>query len=195
MSSIKKLSLGCLLLFLTTYGCAFGTRHVTLNPIKTSLVLDASGQGVFVEVIDKRHPSLKPVVGHVKNAYGMKTASVVADKEVSIWVKDSIVDELKRFGASVIEDRNNLDSKASRITVDVLVCYAQAYMRYGGEVTVALSVKKDTREIIKGKKYTGKVIPGTSWAATAKSYQKTLELAMEDLLGKLMPDIIMALKS
>jgi hypothetical protein len=69
-------------------------------------------------------------------------------------------------------------------------------MRYGGEVTVALSVKKDTREIIKGKKYTGsKVIPGTNWVASAKSYQKTLELAMEDLLGKLMPDIIMALKT
>jgi hypothetical protein len=180
----------------TTYGCAFGTRHVTLNPIKTPLILDASGQGVFVEVIDKRHPSLKPVVGRVKNAYGIKTASVVADKEVSIWVKDSIVEELKRFGASVIEDRNNLDNKASRITVDVLVCYAQAHMRYGGEVTVALSVKKDTREIIKGKKYTGsKVIPGTNWVASAKSYQKTLELAMEDLLGKLMPDIIMALKT
>jgi len=195
MNSINKLSLGCLLLFLTTSGCAFRTMHVTLNPIKTSLVLDASGQGVFVEVIDKRHPSLIPVVGHLKDDWGIKTARVVADKEVSIWVKDSIVNELRRFGASVIEDRNNLDSKASRITVDVLVCYAQAYMRYGGEVTVALSVNKDSREIIRRKKYSGKVYPDLSWVVTAKGYQKTLELAMEDLLGKLMPDIIMALKS
>ncbi len=87
MKTIRpKLVIGCLLLLVTSYGCAFGTRHLTLNPIKTSLTMDASGESAFVEVVDKRNPSLKPVVGHVKNGYGMKTATVVADKEVSTWM-------------------------------------------------------------------------------------------------------------
>lgn len=195
MSLSKKLCLIGMLLFIGTYGCAFGTRNVTLNPIKTSLALDASGQTVFVDVIDKRNPELKPVVGHVKNTYGMKTADVVADKEVSLWVRDSIVEELKRAGALVVGDGLNLDNKTSKLTVDVLVCYAQAYWNYGGEVSVTLTVKKDDREIIKERNYSGKATLGTNWSASSASYQKVLELAMEDLLQKLIPDIIAAIKS
>ncbi len=120
--------------------CAFGARHVTLDPIKTSLSLDASGQIVLIEVKDKRNPELKPVVGHVKNGYGMKTAKVIANKEVSIWVKNSIVGELKRYGASVIESESEESDGISKVSIDVLVCYAQAYMRYGGEITVVLGL-------------------------------------------------------
>jgi uncharacterized lipoprotein YajG len=191
----RNLVIGCMFLFVTTYGCAFGTRHIKLNPMKTSLTVDASGQSAFIEVIDKRDPLLKPIVGHVKNAYGMKTAQVVADKEVSIWIRGIIVEELRRSGASVITDAANLDNKTSKITVDVLVFYAQAYMRYGGEVTVALTVKKDNRDIIKEKNYTGQATLGMNWGASSESYQKVLELAMEEMLQKLIPDIITATKS
>jgi hypothetical protein len=86
----KLVAIGFMVLFLTSFGCAFGTRNVTLNPMKTSLTLDASGQKASLEVTDKRDPALKPVVGHVKNGYGMKTAQVVADKDVSLWVRDAI---------------------------------------------------------------------------------------------------------
>jgi len=195
MKTFKKSFLVVIFFSLTFFGCAFGTRHVILNPISTSLSLDASGQNVFVEVNDKRAPDLKPVVGHVKNGYGMKTAKVLADKEVSAWVRNSIVEELKRFGASIITSEINFDNNAKAITVDVLVCYAQAYMRYGGEVTVTLNIKRDGEDIIKEKTYTGKAILGTNWAAKAASFQKVLEMAMDDLLQKLIPDIVIAIKS
>ncbi len=194
--SIFRINLFLLCLsLLTMSGCAFGTRHVTLNPIKTSLSLDATGQNVYIEVIDKRNPSLKPVVGHVKNGYGMKTADVISDKEVSSWVKDSIVEELKRADAVILPDDKNLDNKTSKIIVDVLVCYAQAYWNYGGEVSVVVTVKKDNKDIIKEKNYTGKATLGTNWGARAASYQEVLELAMEDMLQKLMSDLIAAIKS
>ena len=182
-------------LFLTTYGCAFGTRHVKLNPLNTSFVTDATGESAFVEVMDKRDPELKPVVGHVKNTYGMRTAQVVADKEVSVWIKDIIVEELKRSGASVIADEAVLDNKATKITIDVLVFYAQAYMRYGGEVTVAVTLTKDNKKIVSEKTYTGKATLGMNWGASSESYQKVLELATEEMLKTLMPDIITAIKS
>ena len=182
-------------LFLTTYGCAFGTRHVKLNPLKTSFVTDATGESAFVEVMDKRDPELKPVVGHVKNTYGMRTAQVVADKEVSVWIKDIIVEELKRSGAFVIADEAVLDNKATKITIDVLVFYAQAYMRYGGEVTVAVTLTKDNKKIVSEKTYTGKATLGMNWGASSESYQKVLELATEEMLKTLMPDIITAIKS
>lgn len=196
MNGNKKLFLIALtFLFLTTYGCAFGTRHVKLSPMKTSFAMDATGQSAFVEVIDKRDPVLKPVVGHVKNGYGMKTAKVVADKEVSIWVRDVIVEELKRSGASVITDESVLDNKAAKITLDVLVFYAQAYLRYGGEVTVALTVKKNDKTVVNEKTYTGKATLGMNWGASSESYQKVLELATEEMLKTLMPDLITAIKS
>jgi uncharacterized lipoprotein YajG len=196
MNGNRKLFLTALtLLFLTTYGCAFGTRHVKLNPMKTSFATDATGQSVFVEVTDKRDPALKPVVGHVKNGYGMKTAKVVADKEVSIWVRDIILEELKRSGASVITDEVGSDNKATKIAIDVLIFYAQAYMRYGGEVTVALTLTKDNKKIVSEKTHTGKATLGMNWGASSESYQKVLELATEDMLKTLMPDIIAAIKS
>jgi len=196
MNNTKKLFvIGCLLLFATAYGCAFGTRHVKLNPMKTSLTMDAAGQSAFVEVNDNRNPVLKPVVGHVKNTYGMKTAKVIADKEVSVWMRDIIVEELKRSGASIITESANLDDKTGKITIDVLVFYAQAYTRYGAEVTVAVTVTKNNRDIIRGKNYTGKAILGINWGASSASYQKVLELATEEMLKKLIPDIITAVKS
>jgi uncharacterized lipoprotein YajG len=191
----KLLVIALAFLFLTTYGCAFGTRHVNLNPMKTSFAFDSTGHSAFVEVIDKRDPELKPVVGHVKNTYGMKTAKVVADKEVSVWLRDIIVEELKRSGASVITDEAGLDNKATKITIDVLVFYAQAYMRYGGEVTVAVTLTKDNKKIVSEKTYTGKATLGMNWGASSQSYQKVLELAAEDMLKNLMPDIIEAIKS
>jgi hypothetical protein len=81
------------------------------------------------------------------------------------------------------------------ITVAVLVFYAQAYMRYGGEVSVALTLKKNRRDIIQGKKYTGKATLAMNWDASPKSYQKVLELVMEDMLQQLIPDVIQAVKS
>jgi len=196
MNTIKKrFVIGCFLVCVSTYGCAFGTRHVTLNPMTTSIALNVSGESTFLEVVDKRNPSLKPVVGHVKNAYGMKTASIVADKEVSVWMRDIIAEEIKRSGAKLITEEVNLDKGMSKITIDVLVFYAQAFMRYGGEVSVVLSVKKNGRDIIKEKTYTGKATLGMNWGASSASYQKVLELAMEDMLKQLLPDSIVAIKS
>ena len=180
-------------LIATMYGCAFGTRHVTLNPVKTSLGLDAVGQSVYVEVTDKRNPALKPVVGHVKNGYGMKTADVIGDKEVAVWVQDSILEELRRFGTVIITDPATVDAKASRLAIDVLICYAQAYWNYGGEVSVALTVRKDDRELINDKNYSGTARLGMNFAATSESYQKVLELAMDAMLQQILPDIITAI--
>lgn len=191
----KLLPIVFMVLFLTSFGCAFGTRHIALNPMQTSLTLDASGQSALLEVTDRRDPSLKPVVGHVKNGYGMKTAQVVADKDVSIWVRDVIAGELKRLGGSIETDGASLDSKASKIRIDVLVFYAQAYMRYGAEVTVALSVNKNDRDILKEKTFTGKATLGMNWGASSASYQKVLELAMDEMLQKMIPEILVALKS
>ena len=138
---------------------------------------------------DMRDSALRLVIGHVKNGYGMKTATVVADKEVTIWVKQCIENELQKNGA-VLEN-----ASTSNIIVDVLVCYAQAYERYGAEVKGKVSVSSAGNEIFKDREYSGKDILGMNWAATSKSYQEVLELAMKDFLQKLLPDIERSLLS
>jgi hypothetical protein len=47
------------------------------------------------------------------------------------------------------------------------------------------------REVI----YTGKATLGMNWGASSESYQKVLELATEEMLKTLMPDITTAIKS
>ena len=170
-------------------GCAFGNRNIALDPISTNRSADLRGSNVYVVVNDNRNPLLMPVVGHVKNGYGMKTADVVADKEVTTWVKASIENELKRYGATLnlATQNNTLDD--SKVTVDVLVCYAQAYWRYGGEVKARVSVDKQGVAVIKDREYSGTATLGTNWGATAESYQEVLSLAMKDFLEKLMPDL------
>jgi hypothetical protein len=174
-------------------GCAFGTRTVALNPVQTALALDGAGQRVYVEVLDKREAALKPVVGHVKNGFGMKTADVVGDREVTVWVRDSLLAELRRFGVQTISDPAALDGGASKLAVDVQVCYAQAYWNYGGEVRVALTVSQGQKALVDGKMYSGTAQLGTNFGATAESYQRVLELAMDALLQQMLPDIITAI--
>lgn len=181
------------LLLVAMSGCAFGTRTVALNPVTTSLALDAAGQRVYVEVLDKRDAALKPVVGHVKNGFGMKTADVVGDKEVTVWVRDSLVAELKRSGALISVEPTTRDGRTSKIAVDIQVCYAQAYWNYGGEVRVALTVSQDQTALINGKMYSVTAQLGTNFGATAESYQRVLELAMDALLQQMLPDIITAI--
>ncbi len=81
------------------------------------------------------------------------------------------------------------------ITVDALVFCAQAYERYGGEVSVALTLNKHGKDIIQGKKCAGEATLGMNWGASPESYQKVLELAMGDMLQQLIPDVIQAVKS
>lgn len=58
-----------------------------------------------------------------------------------------------------------------------------------------LSLKNNGNYLISEKIYTGKAILETNWAARAQSYQKVLEMAMNEMLQQLMPDILMAIKS
>jgi len=154
------------------------------------VVLKAPNQTVFVKVIDKRDASLlKNVVGHMKNGFGMKTAEIVSDKDCSMWVRDCIVQALKQTGVKVVADERSIDNKSSRVFVDLQFCYAQPHMwNIGGEVTIALNVSKGKQDIIKDKQYAGN---GTHW----ESFQRVFELAMQDLMQKMMPDIIQAINT
>jgi hypothetical protein len=182
-------------LFLTIMnGCAFGTRNITLNKIKTDYSYNLAGKSIYIEANDKRDAALKSVVGHVKNGYGMKTADVIAERDATNWVKTCIEDELIRYGAVSQQTLADNTSDQTKITVDLLVCYAQAFGRYGAEIRARILVRRNMA-IISDKEYSGKAILGMNWAATAESYQQVLELAMKDFLDKTVPDLVIKINS
>lgn len=92
-------------------GCAFGTRHVNLTyppdnkaslGTATAEATEAEGSGkpiLFVKFSDMRGDREK--VGHVRNGFGMKTAKVVADNDVTQWVNQAILQQLKQVGFKV----------------------------------------------------------------------------------------------
>lgn len=176
------------LVALIANGCAFGARNIALNPVNIDNTYNLSGKKFLLSLTDNRDTALKPVVGHVKNGYGMKTAEVLADKDASLWVKENIEKELIRNGATTLQsiDKNVADNK---IDIELLVCYAQAYWNYGAEVKAKASLTNTDKVVILNKEYSGKATLGTNWAAAAESYQKVLELAMKNFLEKMMPDL------
>ncbi len=196
LTRFQKCALLVLVLLLSgMLGCAINGRNVTLNQVETPMKLDASGQNIFVNVIDKREDGLKPnEVGAVKNTYYITMSHVWADKDAAVWVKNCIEAELKRFGA-IISDKDS--GQASRIDVDVTLCWASVYMRWSGDVKAIVTITKNSKILIKDKEYAGKGRgpAGVSFGMPAAGYQKTLEGAMIDMLQKLLSDVVQALKT
>ncbi len=189
----KFLMVAVVALLVLPFGCATNGRDITLNSVQTPLNLDASGQNVFVTVTDKREEGLKPnEVGAVKNGYYITMSHVWANKDAATWVHDTITDEMKRLGAT-IADKD--DGKASRIDVDVTICWASAYLVYSGDVSVIVTLKKDGKTLISAKEYKGSGGNGMNFVAASDGYQKSLETAMLDMLNKLIPDIVTSLKA
>jgi hypothetical protein len=185
------------LLFVT--GCAFGTRHATLNyPPRESAgdvgIAEAStpaaGSGnavVVVPFVDHRED--KEIIGHVRNGLGMKTAKVVADGDVARWVNQAVSMVLERAGYDVIMGQTQSESPAVFVlSGEIVTVYCDAYFTYKGEVSVFASVAKGDREVLK-KRYVGKGSAGMNWGGTAESYGQSLSLALADALDGLVKDI------
>jgi len=187
-----------LISMLFSAGCAFVDKQVSLNPVDAGLPEpQAIGGSLRLTIRDQRRPDLRPLVGHVKNGYGMKTAGVVSDREPAAWLADCISREMARAGVQVHLARSEQDSSPSarELALDLTKCYVQAYWNFGAEVSVRMTLKVGERTFFSDREYFGKAINGKRETGTAVSYQATLELAMGDLLAKLIPDLLKAMNS
>lgn len=183
-----------LILSLLLTGCAFGTRRPELLYPPEVVAAEAS-MPIEAAVAPERTVILAPLVdsrsetnvGEVRNGFGMKTASVVTETSVPDWVHDALHYELERAGYTVLDEPASVPG-AITLEGEILTVYCKAFFSYEAEVSLLLTARRGSETLFRTRT-TGSGSVGTNWGASSKSYGKSLALALQDALGKLVAEL------
>jgi uncharacterized lipoprotein YajG len=175
-------------------GCAFGERQASLayppvadEDLISSAEAAPSAQGGTVYIGDFEDiRSSTMLVGHVRNGFGMKTAEVVAQRDVPEWVREALVHELKASGYQVMD--GVAQAGQTTISGDIVRVYCDAYFTYEGEVALRMEATKEGQSLVQNT-YTGTGSAGMNWAATEDSYSQSLSLALQSALRQFLADL------
>jgi len=199
---ITKVLIMLLLGFIST-GCAFVTRHVTLNYPPES---DNSDLGVtkataaafstasasqktivFIQFNDLRYD--KSRIGNVQNGYGMDTADVVAQNIVDEWINNALITELESAGYKIVsEDKIGNKNNLLVLSGEILRVYVTAYFSYTADVSLVAELELNDKVIHRGA-YNGEGSVGMNWAMTEESAGESLSLALSDAAQQIVRDI------
>ena len=178
---------------ITGSGCAFGDRHLTLAPVQVNKVPGVTAAKSQIQVnlpVDKRTGEKTNIVGYVRNAYGIRTADVIADNNVSEWVQKCIEDNLRNSGFDVSSGEANPQGLCVETSIRTLECDCRLALN----ATVILDIElRKNKVAFFNQSFVGKASK-SSWAASAEDYQAVLMDAMQDCLNKAIPVVINELK-
>lgn len=175
-------------------GCAFGERQANLGypPVADEAMVSSAeaspmsrGGVVYIANFgDVR--SNKILIGHVRNCFGMKTAEVVARRDVPGWVREALIHELKASGYQVMDGVAPVGQ--TTISDEIVRIYCDAYFTYEGEVTLHMEAEKEGQSLVQNT-YTGTGSAGMNWAATGDSYSQSLAMALQSALHQFIADL------
>ena len=181
-------------------GCAFGTRHAELyyppSAIDgTSLIASAHPEAsvaetpreVIIQVTD--HRDSRQRIGNVRNGFGMDTADVISKDDLNLWIKSALITELANAGYTVVAD----GSRATRdhaidLNADILEVYCDVYISYDADVSLRVTLSGNDRQPFQ-KTYHGDGSAGVAWDLSAKGFAKSLSLALQDAIAKILVDM------
>ncbi|MBL7016114.1 MAG: hypothetical protein ISR84_01005 [Kiritimatiellales bacterium] len=181
-------------IILQSTGCAFGTRKVCLEYTPSSFppMVPNSPTVLIHAPEDARH---EDSLGCVRNGWGMKTARVEAkpgQPTVSTWITQALSYDLGRAGCSVIRTEPK-DGTQPDFTIDGSLqrVYVDCYMSMEGEISMELCLKnKDRVALDRHYRAEGKKV---NWWASSGEFQKTLDLTLQDLMERMLPEITTAM--
>lgn len=106
-STVKKPLRIALFSVVILSGCALTTGHVDLaylsDTAKKSPLVTLNAMEVALQIEDQREASDREWVGNKRNGFGMVTAKVRSNKEVTIIVRDALKNELENNGHRVAD--------------------------------------------------------------------------------------------
>ncbi len=182
-------------------GCAFGDRVSKLQyppppeggsaqaavPLPSASLRSDERPIIVGRFVDRR--TNKKKIGFVQNTFGMETANVFAANSVAEWMRAALVTELglNGYSAKLGEGRN---SPADRIVVtgEIQKVLTKAYFDYNSEVIFSADVKRADTSLSK-KTYIGKGGGGINLAATEAGFGRSIALALQDALRRLVAEI------
>ena len=97
-------------------GCALTTAKLDLGymPTSKSPLMTVEPMNAVLEVMDQRDPNERDRVGDKKNMYGMVTAEVLSNKDVTAIVSEALENELKNNGHKVVDTK-----EASNVVIKI----------------------------------------------------------------------------
>jgi len=192
----RLLIVGIIIVGSLVSGCAFGDRQAKLGypPIaddgamaaQAAEAVPASRGDVYIGAFSDIRPD-KTVVGHVRNGFGMKTAKVLPQREVTAWVHDALAHELSAAGYTIVEGAA-APAGTTALSGDILRAYCDVYFTYDGQVVLRIEAQKDGQALL-NQSYSGSGSAGVNWAATGDSFSESLSLALRQALQQFMADL------
>jgi hypothetical protein len=176
----------------TLTGCAFGDRKIALRYQPLAPIGGGTGQKVaVVKFVDRRD---KPEVGEVRNGYGMKTATVFAQKQdLGAWVANALSDELSQAGFTVQKFQDAAPPDISvAITGFVPEAYTKMHMQNRCTVRVNITVQK-AGVVVLNKEYKG-YATSLAWTASTGEFENVMQKALQELMKQAVPEIVSAIK-
>ena len=176
-----------ILIGLTLSSCAFGTRRPVLSYTAITPSSPSNGIPIYVAPFsDERFD--KDLIGYMRNGYGMRTAKVITETNLSDWVTDALKAELANAGYTVVDK----DPDAAQVSGEILQVFCDAFWMYEGKVELDVSLRQGDAEILR-EKYRG-TSQDVNIAGTSKSYALTLEKSLQNLLRDVVRDVNSRLK-
>lgn len=169
-------------------GCALTTAHVDLSysaDSSKSPLMTIETKRIALQVEDHRIAEEKDKVGNKKNGFGMVTASVRSNQEVTTVVYDSLKDEFENNGHKVVNSKD--DSHDVFITVLLNKYWGDPTIHFFdiemiGTVSAQVSIQDPKNDEVT----LCKSITGTS----RESWQMALDSAYESVLNGALAEFV-----
>lgn len=168
-------------------GCAFTRDHISLDykpTITPEKISDAKDVRVAVDVVDARLN--KEAVGCKKNGYGVETAYIVADNDVTEILRNAVISELDQRGFTISEGENKVEIELCKFFNDFKVGFFSGGA--SSEALVTVVVKNEEGQITYTKTVMGLGVVETCFLANGKNAALALESALHNTVQTIVND-------
>jgi uncharacterized lipoprotein YajG len=168
-------------------GCAFTTAHVNLSysPDSKSPLMTIETKRVALQVEDHRPPEEKDKIGNKKNGFGMVTASVQSNKEVTAVLYDSLKNELENNGHKIVNSKDDSYDIFINVLLNKYWCDAKPHffdVEMIGIVSAQISIQDPRNaEVVLSKSITG-TSRESRQIATDGNYESVLNGALAEFV-------------
>lgn len=178
-------------------GCAVMNKEVVLQPVNATDLSPRAPENklpVYV-VMPSDNRNLNPAfVGYVRNGFNVHTADVVADKEVDLWLREILLDNIRNAGYKATPSGKAAEGIAvysviSRLDCDMKLNFVASYEN---NIELQVIIKKDNQNVF-SKTFSNTITQPAAWG-TESEYQSLINSAMQKTVNDMMPDILKALK-
>jgi hypothetical protein len=174
--------------------CAFGTRRVTLSYpppaasyglVKEAVAAGGAADQGKVSIVTFTDVRGTPLIGDVRNGYGMHTADVVTDTSISEWSTNALDFELRQRGYAVsVVQSVPTGPDDLWVSGQVVEVYCHAMFNYEGKVGALARIGRGAATISE-RRYDGEGSAGLNLAAYSGSYGDSLGLALQAVVKQI----------